>query len=213
MQKKRISAIFGGALMLLSGIERLSGWISGATTGDTAVAFHRIQLWWEDLPILGIPDVQIAFGAVGAIIVVGCILSWLPWKRWFGSGKVAKVRLNQDAVASIPGLTPSAIREAIGREPPLQRDSHCERYLGLSVEWRCSFIKADKKGTDLIRVMVEEPEAGFGAFVVFDVKLSDYPEFRVLEQKAIFIVKGVISSVELGWIELKDAQIAFEVKH
>jgi len=68
--KNTIRWLIAAILAATGTLERLAGWLSGATRDDLSKAFKNIHDWVGAVPILGIPAVQTALTICGVLVFI-----------------------------------------------------------------------------------------------------------------------------------------------
>jgi hypothetical protein len=106
-------------------------------------------------------------------------------------------------------LTATEIGERLANLPPFQKEDALKHYIGLSVDWEMDFSSAKKNGEDLVRVILNN--SGKFSFASFSVKLSEYPEIKVMLKAKKIRVQGKINSIDSGatWFELEDVVLTY----
>ena len=108
-------------------------------------------------------------------------------------------------------LTADAIMTAIKEAPLLQQPDILKYYTGLQVTWDGELASADKKGDDLVRlVILVKKEYGYMSVFV-EISRSQYPSLGLLKHDHPIRVSGTISEIQKDYFKLKDARIEYEL--
>lgn len=105
-------------------------------------------------------------------------------------------------------LSPRKIIDTIKRSSPFRIESVERDFIGINVkDWKVSLEYVRKKSGGIVRLSAL---AGpFYPWVYTDVKLSTYPEIKVLRKNAKFKISGTISEIRGHSITLTAAKIKF----
>ena len=226
-------------LLLIAGMERAAGWISGSTAGDISQAFKNIQDWWIALPAIKPSD---AFGGLGILVLLGVAAQWFaehaagqrttaePQRDGnsdtSGSEIIAGVVTSsgtpvetendrgQDSLddAKYTGLQPDTIMDAIRRLPSLQQEDAVKHYIGVAVQWACILSSATKEDGGLVRLYLTWRRRQFDTYhVSTTVAASTYPGLGLLPVGHPVEVSGAISAITIGLsIRLENSSITYQ---
>lgn len=67
---QKFRALIGTIFVVTGSLERIAGWLAGATVGDFSKAFQNVHDWLADTPIVGDGRAQAAVFGLGIILVV-----------------------------------------------------------------------------------------------------------------------------------------------
>jgi hypothetical protein len=115
-------------------------------------------------------------------------------------------RMRAQRALRVMPITFAEIFAAIDAAPPLERDAVAARYRGIAVQWSTWLRSARGTGRDdevAVRLVTSESIRT----VACTVRLSEYPELRVVLQETRIQITGRIAGVDLLNIELEDADL------
>ena len=108
-------------------------------------------------------------------------------------------------------INPFEVKKELENSSPFQRKEIAKNYTDLFVsDWSGKIFEVDKIEEDLVRVFLSCGEGNDHMVTVFEAKLSEYPELRVVKPKQnILIKKAKIKKIEGFYIYLYDCEIDF----
>jgi hypothetical protein len=108
-------------------------------------------------------------------------------------------------------LTADAIMTRIKEAPFLQQHDIKKHYIGLRVTWDGSFVSAEKRGSDLIRLQICVGWKVEKINMVFvNIIPSQYPGIGLLKYGHSIQVSGAISEIN-NYFVLRDARIEYKL--
>jgi len=121
------------------------------------------------------------------------------------------LNLESENLTNPISVTAKYIRKQINLLPPFQQKDAIKHYIGLTIDWEMNFHTAEQNDGDIAHVTLVIDKEGRPDFASCDVKLSQYPELKVMQEGKKIRVKAKIKSINSGlyWFQLKDAILVY----
>jgi hypothetical protein len=116
-------------------------------------------------------------------------------------------RHNKKRTSDSLSLLPKTIVKEVDSYPPLQRNQIEDSYKGIKVEWKTKFQEAHLRNDGTTHLMLLD--RGSYPWVYCDVRVSDYPELKVIKEGTIIWVSGEIIKVVGNTITVKPTKLRF----
>jgi hypothetical protein len=149
------------------------------------------------------------------LVVLGLFFIGLGIYLQFRSQPKTIEKSKLETTPQITHIDPYSIREKINLLPPYQQDEARKNYLGVWIEWKGRFSHMEKQEDGSIKVSFQavQPKSikGIVGSVWFDctVRLSDYPQLKIMDKGTEVIVIGKIVGFDLvDTIVLDDVKLS-----
>ena len=132
---------------------------------------------------------------------------------------VAKTGNQQNDIRSpkMSEPTPQQICDTLDKLPPLQKEDIAKSYEGIKIDWQLEFNSANKNKTmfeeyrgKYIDIAFHIPGPNLSRLVwCWKVKLSDYPEFKVMIPGKMVRVRGIIGHIDALSITVENVVFSY----
>lgn len=152
---------------------------------------------------------------IGLILsVISIVFAFLQWKesrkQTFLSGKSPSSQ--KSAIGYFSGNpSPEQIKNHLNNSTPYLQKEISKSYTGVKVKWKLAFssIHRVSGNTHRLHFFAKDSHNWSVIQVITKVDIRKYPIFRILEHEQIVTVEGVIESVDILSISLKNCSYEY----
>jgi hypothetical protein len=141
---------------------------------------------------------------------------WAPRQVRKADIDITAEKPKQETALQFASIDPYEIRDKIDSLPPFQQNKAKENYLGIGVKWKGKFSHITEQASGSIRVSLQAvprvavPGIARPVWVDFSVRLSDYPQLKIIEKDTgLSVIGRIVGFDQVGAIMLDYVKISF----
>lgn len=145
------------------------------------------------------------YTVIGGLIFIAIDMIRRYSKKTESNNIIPNENQNNRTTDKLP-LNPKTILNEIKKLPPYQQHEYSDKYNGIRVTWEGELSTIGKEENGNVVVFIRNTEWASN-FISFKLKISDYPEIKVVPEKTLIKFEGTICKVDFDNIELENIKL------